>query len=162
MVAKQESKPTSSGEQLVFRGSDGLWITLTVLAVLVGVLVLWAFVSAPSLATLLVGGVFAALLAAGAWFSARQRREVVLDREGLLVRTSTGQERLRLAWSTVTRVESRQLPSMPFQPAVVFHCVDDTSLLLDPQQVRETGRLVREAERLRQNAARRPTSREEA
>lgn len=149
-------------DEIVFRGSNGLWITLAVLAALAALLTLWIAASGAAsagagtaLRALAIGGAFVALLALGAWFMARQRREVALDAEGVTIRAADGTVRARRAWAEIERIEERPLPSQPLQPAVVLHDRDGTALLIDPQQVRDTGTLYREARLRHTNALRR-------
>jgi hypothetical protein len=144
---------------VIFRGSNGLWIMLTVLAGFVLVLTLWiavasfgsdGFGAVPGI--LLKGGAGVALLGLGAWFSARQRREVVLDSTGVTVRASDGSVREQIAWPEIVKVEERRMPSQPLHPAVILHRYNGTALLIDPQQVRDTGALAREAQRRHKGA----------
>jgi hypothetical protein len=147
-------EPGAGEDAVIFRGSNGLWIMLTVLAALVLLLTLWIAIA--SLASdgagalpgiLLKGGVVVALLALAAWFSARQRREVVLDSAGVTVRAGDGSVRAQVAWPEIARIEERRMPSQPLHPAVILHRFNGTALLIDPQQVRDTGALAREAQR---------------
>lgn len=154
---------TTASDTLVFRGHNGLWITLLVLAGIIGLLTL--VVAATSLddgagsvlGILVKGGGLIALLALGAWFAARQRREVVLDSDGVTIREPGGKIRHELGWEEITQVESRTLPSQPFRPAVLLHRTNGTVLLIDPQQVRETSKLASEAARLLHEGRRRGT-----
>ena len=146
-------KENESGE-VIFRGSEGLWLVLVGVTGLIVALTLWVIIA--SLASgetdeiggpLLVGGGVSAVLLLGAWFARTQRREIVVTTDGLLMRTREGQEKLRLTWAQLGRIESRFLPSHPTQPAIVFHCVDGTSHFIDPLQVHDTSTLLWEAQR---------------
>jgi hypothetical protein len=146
-------KENADGE-VIFRGSEGLWGTLVAVAALVGVLAIWVAVSTiasgrggESVAPFLVGVGVCLFLLLGAWFARTQRREVVVDAEGLRVRTRDGQVKQRVTWAEVSRIESRFLPSHPTQPGVVVHCVDGSSHFIDPLQVYDTSTLVYEAQR---------------
>lgn len=149
-------------KELVFHGSNGLWITLVVLAV--AALALTSFVVVSdlimgntngTLRALVTGGGLAALLGLGAWFIATQRREVVLDEEGITIRTPGGVVRTAVPWTEVRAIDARPLPSQRMSPAVFIARLDGTSLLIDPQQVSNTGTLAREARRLHESATRR-------
>jgi hypothetical protein len=106
-----ESRPARSGDGdvVVFGGSESLWISLAVLAVLALPLTIWVAVSGwqsdgpgAIVGPLVIGGIIASLLGFGARFAWRERREMI-------------------------------------------HRLDGTALLIDPQQVRDTGVLAREA-----------------
>lgn len=155
--------PADAGDTIVFGGSNGLWLTLAALAALLATLTLWlaantalAEGAAAGLRALLIGGAFAALLALGAWFMARQRREVTLDASGVTIRAGDGRVRATIAWAEIDRFEERRLPSQPLQTAIVIRTHDGTALLLDPQQVRDIGTLYREAQRRHANATQSP------
>lgn len=137
---------------VVFRGSDGLWLTLAALAVLAVPLTLWVAASAwqsdgpgAVVGPLVIGGIIAVLLALGARFAWRERREITLDAAGITVRAGDGSERARIPWGEVIGFEERRLPTQPLRPAIMIHRADGTALLIDPQQVRDTGALMREA-----------------
>ncbi|CAA9567575.1 MAG: hypothetical protein AVDCRST_MAG18-1623 [uncultured Thermomicrobiales bacterium] len=144
----------TAGEPLVFPGSNGLWVTLAILAALAIPATLWIAGGALSGEgigaagrSLLVGGGVTALFALGAWFAWRQRREVVLDNVGVTIRAGDGSARAHIPWAELTGVEERRIPSQPLQPALLLHRADGSALLIDPQQVRDTGVLVREIRR---------------
>lgn len=137
---------------VVFRGSDSLWVSLAALAALAVPLFLWVVAltwqsDGPGaiLSPLLIGGGIALLLALGARFAWRERREVTLDAAGITIRAGDGRERARIPWAEVIGFEERRLPTQPLRPAIVIHRADGTALLIDPQQVRDTSALVREA-----------------
>jgi len=149
-----ESRPARSGDGdvVVFGGSDGLWISLAALAVLAVPLTLWVVVitwqsDGPSaiVGPLMIGGVIALLLGFGARFAWRERREVTLDAAGITIRGGDGRERSRMLWTEIVRLEERRLPTQPLRPALMIHRVDGSALLIDPQQVRDTGALARVA-----------------
>lgn len=147
-------EPVSKDDAVTFQGSNGLWIMLAVLAVLGVVMTLWVAIASISsdgvgalLGIVLKGGMGVALLALGAWFSARQRREVVLDGSGVTIRDGSGNVRAQLAWTEIDGIEERRLPSQPLHPAIILHRADGNALMIDPQQVRDTGALAREAQR---------------
>ena len=154
------AEPVTS-DTLVFRGQNGLWITLTVLAGVIGLLTL--VVAGTSLddgaatvfGIVVKGGLVSAVLLLGARFAARQRREVVLDSAGITIREPDGKTRHQLGWEEITQVESRTLPSQPLRPAVLLHRTNGTVLLIDPQQVRDTSKLASEAARLLHEGRRR-------
>jgi hypothetical protein len=160
MVGRFVSRPKpgrireNADGEVIFRGSEGLWLTLAGVAVLVGVMAIWLVISTiasqgvgASVTPILVGLGISAFLLLGAWFARGQRREVVLDGNGVTVRTREGRVTHHLAWEQVTRIESRFLPSHPLQPGIMLHCVDGTSHFIDPLQVYDTSTLVFEAER---------------
>ena len=147
-------EPAAGSDAIVFRGSNGVWITLTVIAVLALGMTLWIAIASVSSdgpgalpGILLKGGVVVVLLALGAWFMARQRREVVLDSAGVTIRAGDGSVRASIPWAELDGIEERRLPSQPLQPAVILHRADGSALLIDPQQVRDTGTLAREVQR---------------
>ncbi|MDP9374438.1 MAG: hypothetical protein M3Q65_18710 [Chloroflexota bacterium] len=154
------------GDAVVFGAQNGLWLTLAALAAAAAVLTLViagadAAGNGPGAATgtVLWGGGATGLLALGAWFSARQRREVVLDREGITVQGVDGKVYTRLPWSEVRGIETRRLANQPTRPLVLVRRHDNRTLLIDPQQVRDTAALEREARRLHgANAERRAGS----
>lgn len=148
------SRPARSGDGdvVVFGGSDGLWLSLAALAILAVPLTLWVVVvtwqsDGPGaiVGPVVVGGLIALLLGFGARFAWRERREVTLDAVGITIRAGDGRERARIPWGEVVRFEERRLPTQPLRPAIMIHRVDGTALLIDSQQVRDTGALVREA-----------------
>ena len=146
-------KENESGE-VVFRGSEGLWMVLVGVTGLIVVLTLWVIIASFASGEtdeiggpLLVGGAVSVVLLLGAWFARTQRREIVVSADGLIVRTREGQVKLRLTWAQIARIESRFLPSHPTQPAIMFHCVDGTSHFIDPLQVHDTSTLIWEAQR---------------
>lgn len=136
----------TAGDTLVFHGSNSLWITLAVLGVLVIPATIWVAGGARSL---LIGAGISILFALGAWFSWRQRREVVIDDSGITIRAGDGTVKTQIPWPELTRIEERRIPSQPLQSAILLHRVDGSALLIDPQQVRDTGTMVREIRRHR-------------
>ena len=149
---------SGAGDVIVFGGSESLWISLAALAALAVPLTLWVAVlgwqsDGPGaiVGPLVIGGVIAALLGFGARFAWRERREVTLDAAGITIRAGDGRERARIPWAELGRLEERRLPTQPLRPAIILHRVDGTALLIDPQQVRDTGALARE---VRQRLAR--------
>ncbi len=151
-----------AGDEVVFGAQNGLWITLAALAATGAVLTLVIAINdiaAGGLGAIsgaaLWGGGATALLALGAWFSARQRREVALDREGLAVQGVDGRVYARLSWSEVRAIDTRRLANQPTRPVVLLRKHDGGTLLIDPQQVRDTATLEREARRLHQSNAER-------
>lgn len=143
--------------EVVFRGSDGLWLTLAVVAALVAGMTAWLVISTAAEGggigwSLLIGGGLALFLALGAWFARGQRREVVVDGGGLAVRTREGAVKVRLAWAEVARIESRPMPGSPTRPAVLFHLADGTSHFIDPLQVHDTASLLAESQRRKKQA----------
>jgi len=149
-----EARPVRSGDGdvVVFGGSEGLWISLAVLVVLAIPLTLWVAVlswrsDGPGaiVGPVVIGGIIALLLGFGARFAWRERREVTLDAAGITIRAGDGRERARIPWAEIVRFEERRLPTQPLRPALIIHRVDGTALLIDPQQVRDTGALAREA-----------------
>ena len=146
-------KENEAGE-VIFRGSEGLWMMLVGVAALVAALSLWVVIGSLVAGDageigwpILIGGGVCAFLLLGAWFARTQRREIVVGSDGLTMRTREGQEKLRLTWSQIVRIESRFLPSHPTQPAIMFHCADGTSHFIDPLQVHDTSTLIWEAQR---------------
>lgn len=149
----------SSEGRIVFPGQNGLWVTLAALAGVALALALFTLVADlargttdGTLRALLTGGGLAALLGLGAWYAAGQRREVVLDPEGLTVRAPNGKVRAVIPWREIGAIESRPLPSQRLRPAVFITRLDGTALMIDPQQVGNTEALAREARRLHANA----------
>lgn len=149
-----ESRPARSGDGdvVVFGGSDSLWISLAALAVLALPLTIWVAVSGwqsdglgAIVGPLVIGGIIALLLGCGARFAWRERREVILDAAGITIRAGDGRERARVPWAEIVSFEERRLPTQPLRPALMIHRLDGTALLIDPQQVRDTGALAREA-----------------
>jgi hypothetical protein len=160
MVGRFAAKPKrrrvreNAAGEVIFRGSEGLWLTLVGVAALVALMTAWVLISTvasegagAAIGPLLIGGGLSALLLLGAWFARAQRREVVVDGGGLTVRTREGVVKLHLDWAQVVKIESRPMPSHPTQPAVVLHCADGTSHFIDPLQVHDTGTLLGEAQR---------------
>lgn len=148
------ARPGTGDDPITFQGSNGLWITLAILAALILVMTIWIAVgsvvndgTAALPGILLKGGAGAALLALGAWFMARERREVILDGAGVTIRAGDGSVRASVPWQEIDGIEERRLPSQPLQPAVILHRADGSALMIDPQQVRDTGALAREAAR---------------
>ena len=146
-------KENEAGE-VVFRGSEGLWLMLVGVTVLIALLTLWVIIASLAagdagevVGPLLISGGLCTFLLLGAWFARAQRREIVVDSAGLTVRTREGRTKTQLTWAQLARIESRFLPSHPTQPAVVFHCTDGTSHFIDPLQVHDTSTLVWEAQR---------------
>lgn len=142
---------SGDGDVVVFGGSEGLWISLAALTVLAVPLTLWVVLlswqsDGPGaiVGPLVVGGVIAALFGFGARFAWRERREVTLDAAGITIRAGDGRERARIPWVEIVRLEERRLPTQPLRPAIMIHRVDGTALMIDPQQVRDTGALARE------------------
>lgn len=155
-----ESRPARSGDGdvVVFGGSEGLWISLVALAMLAVPLTIWVAVlswrsDGPGaiVGPAVVGGIIALLLGFGARFAWRERREVTLDAAGITIRAGDGRERARIPWAEVVHLEERRLPTQPLHPAIMIHRSDGTALMIDPQQVRDTGTLARE---VRQRLAR--------
>ncbi len=149
-----DNKDDMASNTLVFHGSNSLWITLAVLGVLAIPATLW--VAGGTLASdgasaatrsFLVGGGVVVLFALGAWFSWRQRREVVIDDSGVTIRAGDGTVKTHIPWAELTGIEERRIPSQPLQSAVLLQRVDGTALLIDPQQVRDTATMVREIRR---------------
>lgn len=145
-----QEQARAAGEPLVFGGSNGLWITLAVLAVLAIPATLWIAGGAlgegdggAATRALLIGAAIALLFALGAWFAWRERREVLLDDGGITIRSGDGRARAQIPWAELTDVEERRIPSQPLQSALLLHRDDGSALLIDPQQVRDTGLLVR-------------------
>lgn len=136
----------TAGDTLVFHGSNSLWISLTIFAILTIPATLWVGSGARSL---LIGAGVSILFALGAWFSWRQRREVVIDDSGITIRAGDGTVKAQIPWPDLTRIEERRIPSQPLQSALLLHRVDGSALLIDPQQVRDTGTMVREIRRHR-------------
>ncbi len=154
--ATPDNKDDASGNTLVFQGNNSLWITLAVLAGLAIPATLWVAGgtltsdgAGAATRSFLVGGSVAILFALGAWFSWRQRREVVLSDSGVTIRGGDGKMRAHIPWAELTGVEERRIPSQPLQSAVLLHRSDGSALLVDPQQVRDTGTMVREIRRHR-------------
>jgi hypothetical protein len=160
MVGRFLAKPKpgrvqeNAAGEVIFRGSEGLWMTLVAVAGVIGMLALWVLIGSigsagvdQSLAPVLVGLGVSVFLLLGAWFARTQRREVVVDADGLKVRTREGQVKQEVTWGQVSRIESRFLPSHPTQPGVMLHCVDGSSHFIDPLQVYDTSTLVYEAQR---------------
>ena len=140
--------------QVLFRGSEGLWLILIGVAALILIMTIWVVVNSIVTAdtgeipgALIIGGGLCLFLLLGSWFARSQRREIVVDAEGLIMRTREGKEKLRLTWAQIVRIESRFLPSHPTQPAIMFHCADGTSHFIDPLQVYDTSTLIWESER---------------
>lgn len=149
--ATPDTKVDAASNALVFHGSNSLWITLAVLGVLAIPATLW--VAGGTLAddgavaatrSFLVGGGVALLFALGAWFSWRQRREVVIDDGGVTIRAGDGTIKTHIPWAQLIGIEERRIPSQPLQSAVLLQRIDGTALLIDPQQVRDTAVMVRE------------------
>lgn len=136
-----DHKVDATSNALVFHGSNSLWITLAALAVLTIPATLWVAVGTRSF---LIGGGIAILFALGAWFSWRQRREVVIDDSGVTIRSGDGAVKAHIPWPELTGIEERRIPSQPLQSAILLHRVDGSALLIDPQQVRDTTTMVRE------------------
>ena len=156
---KQGKTEENATGEVIFRGSENLWITLSVIAALVALLTAWVVLSTlPGEGTgavggpLLIGGGLIAVLLLGVWFARTQRREVVVDGDGLALRTREGQEKFRLVWTQVSRIETRTLPSNPTRPAIVIHCADGTAHFIDPVQVHDTRALLGEVQRRKKNA----------
>jgi hypothetical protein len=160
MVGRFLAKPKpgrieeNAAGEVIFRGSEGLWMTLVGVAGLVGVMAIWVVISTiasdgfgASVVPFLIGVGVSLFLLLGAWFARSQRREVVVDVIGLTVRTREGRVKTHLPWAQITKIEPRPLPSHPTQPAIMLHCNDGTSHFIDPLQVHDTSTLVFEAQR---------------
>ena len=152
--ATTDPRNDAGNNTLVFHGSNSLWITLAVLAALTITATLW--LSGGTLASdgagaatrsFLIGGGVAVLFALGAWFSWRQRREVVIDDSGVTIRAGDGTVKTHIPWAELTGIEERRIPSQPLQSAILLQRIDGTALLIDPQQVRDTTTMVREIRR---------------
>lgn len=155
---KPERITENAAGEVIFRGSEGLWLTLVGVAALVGVMAIWFIVSTsasegvgPNMLQFLIGAALSILMLLGAWFARNQRREVVVDGTGLTVRTRERQVKRHVAWEQLTRIESRFLPSHPTQPAIMLHCADGTTQFIDPLQVHDTSTLLYEAQRRKKN-----------
>lgn len=135
---------------VVFRGSNGLWLMLAVLGT-VGLLVTLALGVPPlfsdeatlSLKPLLLGAAFTALCILGAVFAWGQRRDLIIDEAGVTIRSSTGTLREQIPWGELDAVEERRMPSQPMQVSLLLHRNNGTALLIDPQQVSNTGTIAR-------------------
>lgn len=153
MSGRDTQQVGAVGEPLIFRGSNGLWITLAALAALAIPATLW--IAGGTLGedggittrTVLIGAGVTLLFALGAWFAWRERREVVLDDSGITIRSGDGRARSQIPWANLIHVEERRIPSQPMQSALLLHRDDGSALLIDPQQVRDTSVLVREIRR---------------
>jgi len=157
--SKRGTTQEDSTSEVVFRGSDSLWLTLAVIAALVLLLTAWVVLSTlpgegfgAVVAPLLIGGGLSVVLLLGVWFARTQRREVVVDSAGLKLRTREGGVKVELAWPQVIRIETRTLPSNPTRPAIVLHCADGTAHFIDPVQVHDTRALLGEVQRRKKNA----------
>jgi hypothetical protein len=146
----------AASDTLVFPGSNSLWITLAIFAVLAipaTLWVAWGTVASDGAGaatrSFLVGCGVAVLFALGAWFSWRQRREVVIDDSGVTIRAGDGVVKAHIPWPELIGVEERRIPSQPLQSAILLQRADGTALLIDPQQVRDTATMVREIRRHR-------------
>ncbi len=151
---KQTQNRENAAGEVIFRGSENLWVTLAVLAVLVALLTVWVVISTlpgegfdAVAAPLLIGGGLSVIMALGVWFARTQRREVVVDSAGLRLRTREGQVKVQIAWSEVVRIETRTLPSSPTRPAIILHCIDGSAHFIDPVQVHDTKALLGEVQR---------------
>lgn len=160
MVGRFLAKPKvgrveeNAAGEVIFKGSEGLWLTLIGVAGLVGVMAIWVVISTTvsdgfgaGVAPFLIGVGVSLFLVLGAWFARTQRREVVIDGVGLTVRTREGKIKTHLPWGQISKIEPRPLPSHPTQPAIMLHCKDGTSHFIDPLQVHDTNTLVFEAQR---------------
>lgn len=156
---KQGKSQESAAGEVIFRGSDGLWLILAVVGTLVAILTAWVVLSTlpgegfgAVVAPLLVGGGLSTVLLLGVWFARTQRREVVVDSAGLKLRTREGQVKVQLVWGQIVRIETRTLPSNPTRPAIVLHCADGTAHFIDPVQVHDTRALLGEVQRRKKHA----------
>ena len=160
MVGRFLAKPKpgrieeNAAGEVIFRGSEGLWMTLVGVAALVGAMAIWVVISTiasdgfgASVVPFLIGVGVSLFLLLGAWFARSQRREVVVDGGGLTVRTREGRVKTHLPWAQITKIEPRPLPGHPTQPAIMLHCTDGTSHFIDPLQVHDTSTLAFEAQR---------------
>jgi len=153
---KQGQRQENTEGEVIFRGSESLWQTLSVITVLVALLTAWVVLStSPGEGfggALLIGGGLCVVLLLGVWFARTQRREVVVDSAGFALRTREGQMKVQIAWAQVVRIETRTLPTNPTRPAIVLHCTDGTAHFIDPVQVHDTRALLGEMQRRKKHA----------
>ena len=148
---------------IVFPAADGPWIMPAVFAGLAAamttvglVLVVVKGPTAGVLIWLAQAGGFTLLLGWVAWSAARAVREVALDPEGLTIRRPDGAMQAYMPWAEVEAIETEWIGAGKARRlAASITRRDGGKVLIDPWQTADTATLAREAQRRREDAARR-------